>query len=184
MTFSDDSFQQTKQPQPVRAGAAQRLARPSRLALGEFRVLLLQIGEQLRCRPALEAQPLGACDCAHPAHLHPGLGLKPKSGAKRDEPEQGNTVLARVGDHPALVNFNRHLTPSFFVVRNEQLLLDILRQFFSTTYDVDQSENYSYPSYFKERLRMLDIVFGYGGYIFFLIGFVLMGVIAYIKMNE
>jgi hypothetical protein len=31
---------------------------------------------------------------------------------------------------------------------------------------------------------MLDTIFGYGGYIFFLIGFVLMGVIAYIKMNE
>ena len=31
---------------------------------------------------------------------------------------------------------------------------------------------------------MLDIVFGYGGYVFFLIGFVLMGVITYIKMNE
>jgi len=31
---------------------------------------------------------------------------------------------------------------------------------------------------------MIDFVLGYGGYIFFLIGFVLIGVIAYIKTNE
>jgi hypothetical protein len=31
---------------------------------------------------------------------------------------------------------------------------------------------------------MLDVILGYGGYVFFLIGFVLIGVIAYIKTNE
>ena len=31
---------------------------------------------------------------------------------------------------------------------------------------------------------MLDIIIGYGGYASLLIGFVLLGVVAYIKMNE